>query len=51
MEKSFFVATPWSAISSERSGIGSLKARLDELLVNLARQRFQEVADDLLLNF
>ena len=47
MEKSFFNTAPWSAISSDRVGIGSLKARLDGLLVNLARQHFQEVANDL----
>ena len=48
MESSFFATGPWSAVSSDRSGIASLKARLDGLLVNLARRHFQQVADDLL---
>ena len=47
IKTSFFPERPWSAIPSDRRSIVALKRRWDRPLVDLARKRFQEVANDI----
>ena len=47
IEAKYFSEHPWSAIPSDRRGTVALKRRLDGLLVELARNKFQEVACDI----
>jgi len=45
-EDSFFKTTPWNAIPEERTGVKALKDRLNKLLVDVTRQNFRAVAED-----
>jgi len=45
-EATFFKSTPWSAIPAKRAGVKALKDRLNKLLVDVTRQKFQTVAAD-----
>lgn len=42
-ERRFFACAPWSAISSDRAGVSSLKIRLSTLTVDASRQAFEQV--------
>ncbi|KAI9739944.1 MAG: hypothetical protein M1818_005000 [Claussenomyces sp. TS43310] len=46
-EVAFFAQDPWSWLPKERAGIGALKHRLDNLLVDITRRSFQGVAIDI----
>ena len=43
-EESLFNSAPWNKVPKERAGVGSLKKRLNELLVDITRRSFQSVS-------
>lgn len=47
MESRFFQSEPWKTVPQHKAGIKALKIRLDKLLVDLARQNFEEVERDI----
>lgn len=50
MECRFFQTEPWKTVPQDKAGIYALKARLNKYLVDLARQNFGEVGQDIARN-